>query len=128
MDHVFVYGTLKRQQCRGNAWPRTPVEVRAAFTSGELYDLGAYPAMTAGEDDVSGELWTFRSEDMPATLDVLDEIEGVSAGLYERVRVECWFADAAQAPRISAYTYHYRQSLGSAKKLQPQGFSIWPPQ
>ncbi len=84
--------------------------------------------MTAGEDDVLGELWTFRSEDMPATLVVLDEIEGVSAGLYDRVRVECWLADAAKkAPTISAYTYHYRQSLSSVKKLHPRGFSVWPP-
>ena len=95
MAHVFVYGTLKRMQRRGNAWPRTPVEVQVAFTLGQLYDLGPYPAMTAGKDIVSGELWSFRPDDITATIKVLDEIEGVSHGMYERVEVNCWLVGAS---------------------------------
>jgi len=130
LAHVFVYGTLKRMQCRGNAWPRTPVEVQVAFTLGQLYDLGPYPAMTAGKDIVSGELWSFRPDDITATIKVLDEIEGVSHGMYERVEVNCWLAEAEhREPKCSAYTYHYRLDLDVANRLPPRSpseFCVWP--
>lgn len=46
---LFVYGTLKRGQCRETMWPRPPVSVRPAFIRGRLYDLGPYPAIWCGD-------------------------------------------------------------------------------
>ncbi len=84
---LFVYGTLKRGECRQERWPRPPVEVRAATLRAALYDLGPYPAIGTGEDLVAGELWFIAAEQMDETLRVLDEIEGFGQGgtdLYTR--------------------------------------------
>ncbi len=72
---VFVYGTLKRGECRESCWPRAPLRVETAATKGQLYDLGPYPALCPGEGSVAGEVWTFAPRDMPATRAALDEIE-----------------------------------------------------
>ncbi len=50
----FVYGTLKTGQCRERCWPCKPIETRAAWVYGELYDTGPYPALFAGSDMVGG--------------------------------------------------------------------------
>jgi gamma-glutamylaminecyclotransferase len=107
MTRVFVYGTLKRgganhfilagQQFLGPA--RTP----PGFT---LYSLGDYPGMVRAADDktgVTGELWAV---DVGCLLR-LDELEGVTEGLYERVpiRLAPPFADDP------AETYLYLRDL-----------------
>ena len=89
---VFVYGTLMRGGVRAGRWPREPLSVERAVARGRLYDLGPYPAMTAGDDVVAGELWRFEQADMEETLRVLDEIEcfgqqGVD--LYVRCVIDC---------------------------------------
>ena len=89
---IFVYGTLKRGQCRERCWPRRPVRVEGAVARGRLYDLGPYPAMVAGDDLIRGELWHLRPEDMEETLQRLDAVEGCVEGTgdqYERVVIEC---------------------------------------
>ncbi|WP_164104190.1 gamma-glutamylcyclotransferase family protein [Candidatus Laterigemmans baculatus] len=74
--HVFVYGTLRRGQCREGCWPRPPLHVATGFVQAELFDLGPYPAILVGKDWVCGECWTLREEDVEETLRVLDAIEG----------------------------------------------------
>jgi gamma-glutamylcyclotransferase (GGCT)/AIG2-like uncharacterized protein YtfP len=119
ISSVFVYGTLKRGQCRGAMWPVEPLNVSVVFTLGTLFDRHDYPAMTSGTDDVVGEKWDFRPEQMPRVLEVLDAIEGANQprvpDLYRRVVVTTWDlcesgaaehrADA-ETSRMS-YTYHY---------------------
>lgn len=94
VDCIFVYGTLKRGQCRSSLWPRSPIEVRAAWIYGKLYSRDDYPAMKAGGDRVIGETWRFAAVDIQPTLDVLDQIEGFNQGLgknlYERQVVETY--------------------------------------
>lgn len=91
---VFVYGTLKRGQCRERCWPRTPVSVEPAEVAGLLFDLGAFPALWHGQGRVAGELWHFHEDDMRSVLETLDRIEGYAnspGDLYrrERVAVKC---------------------------------------
>jgi gamma-glutamylcyclotransferase (GGCT)/AIG2-like uncharacterized protein YtfP len=89
---IFVYGTLKREQCRERCWPRPPLRVEAAVARGRLHDLGPYPAMVPGGDFIRGELWHLRPEDVPETLQRLDEIEGCVEGTgdqYIRVVIDC---------------------------------------
>ncbi len=93
-NRVFVYGTLRRGECRAGAMTEriAPVEVAPASTRGVLFDLGEYPALTldadAGADDgVHGELFTY--EDVRPLLPLLDRIEGFEGhgarhSLYER--------------------------------------------
>ena len=119
ISSVFVYGTLKRGQCRGAMWPYDPLRVTAVFTLGTLFDRHDYPAMTSGTDDVVGEKWDFRSDQIQRVLEVLDAIEGANQpgvpDLYHRVLVTTWDLgeQSAANPRSDAamsgkcYSYHY---------------------
>jgi gamma-glutamylcyclotransferase (GGCT)/AIG2-like uncharacterized protein YtfP len=110
---VFVYGTLKRGQCRQWCWPRRPLAIERAWTPGRLVDLGPYPALVEGSDRVLGELWQFAPEDMPATLRALDDVEGFRGGagdLYVRVRVEC---TTESGKVVRAYAYRYARALSA---------------
>lgn len=135
LAHVFVYGTLKRGQCREDCWPVTPVYVESAWALGSLWDLGPYPALLRGHDRVKGELWSFELGDVPHVLAVLDQIEVTNQpGLpneYDRVpwRVTGW----TQGPLVAS-TYRYADS-SIANLLKPmvagvfidgQRFVEWP--
>jgi gamma-glutamylcyclotransferase (GGCT)/AIG2-like uncharacterized protein YtfP len=93
--HVFVYGTLLPGDVRwhllapfvvDDGWPDR--------TSGRLFDTGLdYPAAvfddtgTAAAPYVVGRTMSLLGSSRTRALDVLDEVEGVVAGLYERVVV-----------------------------------------
>ena len=102
----FVYGTLMRGQERELAWPRRPIRISKAFTTGELYDLGDYPAMSHGDYMIDGELWEFAPQDMATTITVLDRIEWYQQDdndLYIREVVNV----TANGLLVSAYCYFY---------------------
>ncbi len=106
---VFVYGTLKRGQCRESLWPVQPITIREGSTRGKLYGRDDYPAMTPGEDRVAGELWLFAPEQIERVLETLDQIEGTNQpnqpDLYHRVATE---VHAAAGTSLGmAWTYHY---------------------
>ena len=112
MDRVFVYGSLQRGEAnhRMMAGARFIARVRtiAAF---ELFDLGAFPAMTQGSTAIAGELYEVTHE-MLIRLDVFEgcpalyqrEVialrDGTSAGAYvmprqrvgraPHIKVGCW--------------------------------------
>src|SRR5262245_58510105 len=106
IQHVFVYGTLKRGEVREKCWPRQPLSLEPATVRGCLYDLGPYPALVEGDDTVAGELWEFSQLDIPPTLAALDEVEGYR-GLeddeYRRVITLC----QTSAGPVTAWTYLY---------------------
>ena len=131
IDAIFVYGTLKRGQCREAMWPRKPIAIEEAWVWGRLYGRSDYPAMKAGADRVRGERWRFPAEAMPEVLAVLDEIEGTNQlgqpDLYCRVVVDV--RDARSAFVGPAYTYHYATDpLGDGfHRIEPQGAEVaWP--
>ena len=119
ISSVFVYGTLKRGQCRGAMWPFDPLRVSVVFTLGTLFDRHDYPAMTSGTDDVVGEKWDFRPDQMQRVLEVLDAIEGANQpgvpDLYHRVFVTTWDLGEQSAANhgsdaaisCKSYCYHY---------------------
>lgn len=117
----FVYGTLKRGECREHAWPCPPESVAEATTHGQLHDLGEYPAMVPGEDLVVGELWTVPKSGLADTLRVLDSIEGYRPGnddnLYERRIVECLNNESQTQ---MAYTYFYLHPLPDTDRMHPK--------
>jgi gamma-glutamylcyclotransferase (GGCT)/AIG2-like uncharacterized protein YtfP len=103
----FVYGTLQRGEERAKFWPRPPLLVEAAYSWARLHDLGPYPAMVEGSDRVRGELWTLAEADIPATLEVLDRVEGFNQGgpdWYVRRVIECSTLDGR---RHEAYSYFW---------------------
>ncbi|MDY7101443.1 MAG: gamma-glutamylcyclotransferase [Actinomycetota bacterium] len=106
---VFVYGTLMPGRLR---WPLVEdrVEAHAPDTvRARLYDTGAgYPALTMsppGSTDptaptVEGHVLRLRPELLATTVELLDAIEGVDTGLYERVVVA---TDGGE--RVFVYTW-----------------------
>jgi gamma-glutamylcyclotransferase (GGCT)/AIG2-like uncharacterized protein YtfP len=118
MTPVFVYGTLKRGGSNHLflQGQRFVAEVRTqpGFT---LYSLGDYPGMVRSPGDtagVTGELWEVDD----TCLAELDRLEGLDAGLYERVDVLL----APNPHEASAQTYLY---LRPHSGLLPLG-STWP--
>ncbi len=120
--HVFVYGTLKRGQCREACWPAAPEEVRLAWTRGELYDTGPYPAMLPGEGWVAGELWSFDPAQAARVLAALDRVEGTNQpgfeNEYDRATVTVFLDDGQQ---LAAETYFYarRDQLRHLRRVPP---------
>lgn len=134
-EHVFVYGTLKRGQCREDCWPVAPLSVEVAWTLGSLWDLGPYPALLVGSDRVLGELWSFAPSDLAAVFEVLDRIEGTNQpGLpneYDRVQVSVTSWGRGE---LVASTYRYadydvtRQSqpMVASSLIDGQFYVQWP--
>ena len=117
---LFVYGTLMPGHLR---WPMLAPHAtasRSTSVAGRLYDSGhGWPVARLiddglGPDDVvPGWAVELRADGLDALLRVLDEMEGVDRGLYDRVVVR--LADGADAwaysmgtevrtlPRIAAW-------------------------
>ena len=104
-DKLFVYGTLKPGQSR---WPLLAPHVRAdCATSDELPGClyatpYGWPAATfaAGTDRVPGVVLTLKAAQVQPALQLLDEVEGVAAGLFAR-RELCTLRDS----RVFAYEW-----------------------
>ena len=81
---VFVYGTLKNEYSNDH-YLKDSRYIGAFKTNPKwaLVDLGPYPAMIIGHLEVKGELYEVDYD----TLERLDMLEGVDAGLYVRERI-----------------------------------------
>jgi gamma-glutamylcyclotransferase (GGCT)/AIG2-like uncharacterized protein YtfP len=128
--HVFVYGTLKRGQCRERCWPHRPLQVHEATILAALYDLGPYPAIALGEDQVRGEVWEIAAEHVDETISVLDRVEGheqLGNDLYVRRVAVCHLEDGRE---IEAWTYYYGDvsRLIESQRIRPTatGWAVWP--
>ena len=101
---IFVYGTLKRGQCRAHVLTgQRFVRTVATAATYRMYDTGSYPALVEADDGIAieGELWEVDQR----CLQQLDSIEG-TPDLYQRRPVV--FSD----PSIDdAQTYIYCQSV-----------------
>ena len=121
---IFVYGTLKRGQCRERCWPVRPLSVEDAEVVGLLFDLGPFPALSHGRGRVAGELWRFDAADMAVVLAVLDQIEGyrnAPGDLYRRERV----AVRCGVELESAWTYLFADTP-PAHALIASELACWP--
>ncbi len=131
VDAVFVYGTLKRGQCRAGMWQESPHRIDDAWVRGELYGRVDYPALLPGGFKVRGEMWRFGRQQMPVVLKVLDQIEGTTDNavddLYHRVIIDAF--DPAGEPLGVAYTYRYNRDVdadGFHRVAAEDGFQVWP--
>lgn len=122
ITRVFVYGTLKRGECREACWPSGPLSISTAWVHGILYDLGPFPAMLRGADLVEGEVWEFEPDQMPEVLRTLDAIEGTDQpgepNEYDRTVVQAHRQDG----EVDAYTYIFAnpEKLREARRIEPQ--------
>lgn len=151
LEHVFVYGTLKRGQCRQACWPVAPACISQGWIKGMMLDLGPYPALLEGNDRVWGELWSFEAHLIEAVHCTLDQIEVYNQpGLtdeYQRVRVAVQLhlegdhlekippekTNPAEEP-VWASTYRFvgLQSAQQARSMPPSltidgaSYVVWP--
>ncbi len=104
-EQVFVYGTLRPPLTDTPAvdsryYPQIAAYVQAAVSAqllaGQLYNLGTYPGVVAGEGVVQGDLLTVT----PLTLEIMDRIEG-HPSFYRRQKVEV----QSEAGPTSAWIY-----------------------
>lgn len=118
--NVFVYGTLKRGECRhhhlGDAKWLGRCRTREAF---RLFDCGSYPGMVRGAGcSIEGELWEVDD----SRLSELDEVEGVDERLYERVEIAVDMIDLQvdfdeQGRGNRAWTYLYLRPTTGMREL-----------
>lgn len=108
---VFVYGTLKRGQCRNHVL-REQTFQGVAQTAPEyvLVNLGDYPGLvlpTAFPNSaivgrsIEGELYNVDADCLKA----LDQIECIEEGLYSRAPVKLL------TPRVDAIAYFYERAV-----------------
>lgn len=154
VTNVFVYGTLKRGQCRETMWPRTPLSIRPGFVRGWLFDLGPYPAMWCGDchelendspendrcpcDWIEGEVWTLAKEDLSITIDELDEIESTNQpqtpNQYDQILVRAYdspYQIGQAPPSVLSLTYQFSdlRNLASSRRIHSSASShsvAWP--
>lgn len=136
LHHVFVYGTLKKGQCRENCWPIAPVAIRPAWTVGELFDLGPYPAMLPGSSRIAGQLWSFSAKDIATVIKALDQVEVTNQpGIpneYDRVRVAAFTLDCLEH-QAESYLFADARRLRRLAKVvaasvvfQDCHYVVWP--
>ena len=112
MTVLFVYGTLKRGDCRHRLLEgqRFLGEAETAATY-RLFDLGDYPGLveSPGGVRVAGELY----EVADGRLTRIDAEEGVAEGLYRRASVRL----VAPPDRPAAETYLYNGDVSERPEL-----------
>ena len=121
---LFVYGTLKRGDCRhvALAGQYFQAEARTAPCY-RMFNVGNYPALVESPNGlaIEGELWQIDA----ACLARLDEVEGVAEGLYERrdIRLAEPFTD------LSAQSYFFLKSTNALADCgacwSPQSTTTW---
>ncbi|MCP3911210.1 MAG: gamma-glutamylcyclotransferase [Actinomycetia bacterium] len=91
LTRVFVYGTLLPGGVR---WPLIGPYVHTiapARVGGMLYDTGhGYPGARFADDErwIEGSILHLHAPTLGEAIELLDEVEGVGEGLFERVVVE----------------------------------------
>ncbi len=116
---IFVYGTLLKGLSRDRALSYSEFLSRC-WIKGELYDLGRFPALKAGEDKVFGELYEIDEQ----TLFRLDQIEAYDPvhpenSLYLRIKTQVSLHQTNEL--IDAETYFYNRSVEGRSTRIPGG-------
>jgi gamma-glutamylcyclotransferase (GGCT)/AIG2-like uncharacterized protein YtfP len=109
---LFVYGTLRPfVDIEMARWLRGVARhVGTASTPGRLYDLGAYPGMTAARsrrERVVGDVYRVTN---PRVFRVLDRYEA------NFVRERC-VVKLDRGVRITAWAYRYRHAIGNVTRI-----------
>ena len=123
---VFVYGTLLRGEKNSALLATAEFVGEARTTKGfRLYSCGAFPAMVhyVGGGRVVGEVWRVDAR----TLALLDRLEGVAWGLYQRKAIRVFIegvsgygAPAASLP-LQAEAYLQDRDRQQGRVLIPGG-------
>lgn len=121
LNHVFVYGTLKKDQHANKIISNGSNSICNARINGIMYDLGAYPGIKENSNSyVYGEIYAIKNQDMKS----IDEYEG----FYPENPEESLFirkvtnASCMDGNKISVFAYFYNHDIINAKKISS---GIW---
>lgn len=103
---IFVYGTLLRGLNLHSAL-KTGDYLGLATVNGELFDLGYFPGLLAGQQSIVGEIYRVNE----ATLQQLDQIEGVNpthpaSSHYLRQQTEATLLADGSIHTVELYRYN----------------------
>ena len=104
MHRLFVYGSLKFGEINHDRiFGSFDIKITPAWTYGELYDLGYFPAMTEGENKVYGELIEFDNPEILQRVDYLEGFRGDNHphNYYERRMVDVFVG----GNKVKAWVY-----------------------
>ena len=118
---IFVYGTLMRGDVRSSFLSKGQF-VSEAVTAPKycMYNLGSYPGLVPSQTEglsVEGEIYSVD----PATLEILDEVEGVAEGLYIRDVIELTQPELDRPVQ----TYFYRGEITGLPDCGPRWNTEW---
>jgi len=97
IDSMFVYGTLRKQECREQIMNKISLDSKNITINAKMYDIGAFPAITLEEGIVYGEIHKIKEESN--SFETLDCVEGFTkydeSSLYHRILINssqgiCW--------------------------------------
>ena len=109
MHRLFVYGSLKFGENNHNRiFSGYDIKITSAWTFGELYDLGYFPALTDGNNKVYGELIEFNNLEILTRVDSLEGYRGENSNFnfYDRKEIHV-FTDKNE---ITAWAYFLNKS------------------
>ena len=110
---VFVYGTLMKGEANHKYLEGSKYLGKATIRGYEMYDVGWYPAIVAGDSLIVGELYQVSIGDMPS----IDMLEG-EGHLYDKT---CETVTDAEGNTIFALVYVYKRECSGLKRIPAWG-------
>lgn len=122
---VFVYGTLRKRDCRAGVLDGYECVAEEAFLQGfDMLHLGGFPGIVPGEGIVKGELYEIDDE----ILRRLDGIEGFreddpkhSLYLREKVAVDVYDEEEEETTYEDVFTYVFNREPGQRATIIESG-------
>ena len=106
---VFVYGTLMKGEANHHFLENSTFLGKAFIEGYEMYDVGWYPAIVAGDSIIVGELYRVPTKDLPS----IDRLEG-EGDLYIKKYEMVTYSDGKTA---CACIYVYNRDVSNLKRI-----------
>lgn len=107
---VFVYGTLINGEANHGYLENSIFLAKATIDGYDMYDVGWYPAIVAGDNLIIGELYQVPLSDMPS----IDMLEG-EGSLYVK---KCETVTDSEGNETLAYVYIYLNDVAGLERIQ----------
>lgn len=114
LNHILFYGTLRNGESRGR--------VRDGITylgdvniNGELYNVGAFPALFPGDEEVVAELFRIDDQRCMETFDMIEGYRGDErTDLYTREQVTVGY----DGEEVEAWVYYFNRGKDNLVKIE----------
>lgn len=117
---VFVYGTLRKDDCRSGVLDNYECVAREAYLEGfQLLHLGSFPGIVPGRGRVRGEVYEIDKR----CLKQLDTIEGYRAddpkhSLYRREQVQITTPEGNSIDEVFTYVFNRQREDREASVIE----------